>query len=165
MNLFNIAMIPLIILVGVSALYWLYLKLTKGKADLAEAGRMGLSAMLVFTAMGHFYFPQGMSMMIPDMIPYKLPLVYITSILEILFAIGIQIKRYRKISAWLLMIFLVVILPANIYAAYHNIDFQLANHGGPGPEYLWFRIPLQIVFILWTYFSCLKPSVKYNITN
>lgn len=58
-----------------------------------------MSVMLVFTAIAHFTFTKGMEMMIPDFIPFKTQAVYATGIMEILFAIALQVPSYRKISA------------------------------------------------------------------
>ncbi|WP_331145734.1 hypothetical protein [Hymenobacter sp.] len=55
--------------------------------------------------------------------------------------------------------FFVLILPANIHAALHHINYQKGTTDGPGPRYLWFRIPLQLLFIAWTwYFSVHLPT-------
>jgi len=112
--------------------------------------------MLVFTAIGHFAFPKGMSMMIPDFIPYKLEMVYVTGIIEIVGAIGLQIPRFRALAAWMLIVFFLLILPANIKAAIEQIDYQKGTYEGPGLVYLWFRVPLQILLIIWTYLSSIK---------
>jgi uncharacterized membrane protein len=48
-----------------------------------------------------------------------------------------------------------VMLPANVYAALHHIDYEKATTGGKGPGSLWFRVPLQFFFIAWVYFLIL----------
>jgi hypothetical protein len=48
-----------------------------------------------------------------------------------------------------------LILPANIKEAIDHVDYQNATFEGKGLSYLWFRIPLQLLFIAWTYFSCI----------
>jgi hypothetical protein len=40
-------------------------------------------------------------------------------------------------------------LSANINAAIHKVDYEKATYEGPGISYLWFRIPLQLLFIAW----------------
>ncbi|MFT4031910.1 MAG: DoxX family protein [Siphonobacter sp.] len=118
------------------------------------AGNLGMSAMLLFTAIGHFAFSKGMVMMIPAIIPYKKQLVWFTGILEILAAIGLLIPDTRHQTAGALLIFFILILPANIYAAQHHIDYQKGTKDGDGLNYLWFRVPLQLFFIGWVwYFS------------
>ena len=58
----------------------------------------------------------------------------------------------------MLILFFIAILPANIKASLENINYQTGELNGNGIEYLWFRIPLQIVFILWVYFTTIKKT-------
>ena len=97
-----------------------------------------------------------MAMTIPPFIPFKTNLVFLTGFFEILLAIGLLIPKLKVITGWTLIIFLLLMLPANIYASMHNIDYQKGTFNGNGLSYLWFRIPLQFVFIAWTYFSAIK---------
>ena len=94
--------------------------------------------------------------MLPDFIPYKTATIYLTGIIEIAAAIGLFIPSFSVITAWLLITFFILILPANIYAAIKHIDYQKATLDGNGLTYLWFRIPLQILFIVWTYLCVIK---------
>src|SRR5690606_37901243 len=110
------------------------------------AGRIAMSAMLVFTAVGHFAFNKGMAMMLPDFFPYKTGIVYMTGLFEVVLAIGLLLPHYRTVTGWTLIVFLLLVLPANIYAAVHQLDYQKATFDGPGLRYLWFRIPLQALF-------------------
>jgi len=112
--------------------------------------------MLLFTAIGHFVFTKGMSMMIPTFIPFKENFVYLTGVFEILLAIGLLIPRLKKSSGWALIIFLLLMLPANIYASFHNVDYQKGTFEGNSLTYLWFRVPLQIGFIFWTYICSIQ---------
>ena len=82
------------------------------------AGNAAMSTMLLFTAVGHFTFSKGMTMMLPDFIPFKKEIVYVTGLIEILAAIGLLIPLYRHLASVLLIIFFILILPANIYAAF-----------------------------------------------
>src|SRR5699024_5030506 len=101
-------------------------------------------------------FAEGMSMMIPDFIPLKKEIVYFTAIAEIVGATGLHIPQFRMITAWLLIIFFILVLPANITASIEQVDYQKATSNGNGLIYLWFRIPLQILFIFWVYFSSIN---------
>ena len=115
-----------------------------------------MSAMLMFTAIAHFVFTNGMTQMVPDFFPLKKELVYLTGILEILFAVGLLIPRIKTITGWTLIVFFLTILPANIKASMENINYQTGELDGNGIEYLWFRIPLQILFIAWVFFTTIK---------
>ena len=89
---------PLIILVTVTIITLFILRLTiGGYYDLSRAARFGMSVMLLFTAMGHFMFPEGMSLMIPEFIPQKEAMVYLTAIIEIMAAIGLQMGQLQKL--------------------------------------------------------------------
>jgi uncharacterized membrane protein len=147
---------PLIILLSVFALSLLATKIFRGKYKFALSGRIAMSAMLLFTAIGHFAFTKGMAMMLPGFIPFKTETVYLTGVIEMVAAVGLLIPRFRLITAWLLIVFFIMILPANVYAAIKHIDYQNGTFEGNGPAYLWFRVPLQILFIVWTYFSVIK---------
>jgi len=94
--------------------------------------------------------------MVPALIPFKTGIVYLTGIIEMLFATGLLFPAYRVFTAWSLIIFLVLVLPTNIYAAIKRADYQKATFDGSGTNYLWFRIPLQVLFIVWAYLSCIK---------
>lgn len=149
---------PLIVLLSVFAISLLSTKIFRGNYEFALSGRIAMSAMLVFTAVGHFVFTKGMTMMLPQFVPYKTEAVYLTGVIEIVAAIGLLIPNFNGLVAWLLIVFFILILPANIYAAIKNVDYQKGTFDGSGLTYLWFRIPLQVVFIVWTYLSVIKAS-------
>ena len=146
---------PLILLIVVSGVPLLGMKLFQGTYDLPRAARIGMSAMLLFTALGHFMFADGMAMMIPDFFKFKKELVYFTGVIEIAAAIGLHVVAFRQLTGWLLIVFFILILPANIKAAIDQVDYQKATFNGPGLKYLWFRVPLQLFFIGWVYLSAI----------
>lgn len=147
---------PLIVLISVFVIGIFVIKLRTKKTDWKLAGRIAMSAMLMFTAVAHFIFTDGMAQMIPDFFPFKKELIYLTGILEILFAVGLLIPRTKTITGWTLIVFFLVILPANIKASMENINYQTGELDGNGIEYLWFRIPLQLFFIAWVFFTVIK---------
>jgi len=147
---------PLIVLLSVFAVSLAVNKIFRGDYHLALSGKIAMSAMLVFTALAHFAFTKGMVMMLPGFIPYKTEIVYLTGIIEIAAAAGLFINNFKVATAWALIAFFILLLPANIYASIKHIDYQKGTFDGNGLAYLWFRIPLQILFIAWTYFSAIK---------
>ena len=120
------------------------------------SGKIAMSVMLLFTSIGHFKFTNGMVMMLPERMPAKKELVLITGIIEILAAIGILIPAIAKLTGILLIIFFVLILPSNISAAIRNVNYEKADYTGKGTEYLWFRIPFQLLLIGWVYFFVIR---------
>lgn len=147
---------PLIILLGGFVTAFFASQFLSGRPDPLLSGRIAMAAMLTFTAIGHFAFRKGMAEMIPPQWPYKEETVLLTGVLELFGAAGLLIPGLVHISALLLILFFLIVLPANISAARRNIDYQTgdtAESGVSGTRYLWFRIPLQILFIGWTWFS------------
>ena len=143
---------PLYVLLGAFITSLIILRFGFGEIDYSLSGRIAMSIMLVYTCIGHFAFSKGMILMIPDFIPFKKTLVYFAGIVEASAAIGLLILPLQHITAIMLIIFFILILPANINAAIKHIDFQKASNEGQGMNYLWFRVPLQVLFIAWTYF-------------
>lgn len=147
---------PFILFAFVSFLSLIALKIIQGRYDFRLSVRIGMSVMLLFTALGHFLFPEGMALMVPAFIPFKKEVIYFTAIIEILGAIGLHIPQLRTLTSWSLILFFVLLLPANIKASLANLNYQTGTFDGPGLTYLWFRIPLQALFILSVYFSSAK---------
>ncbi len=126
------------------------------RADVSLSGKMAMSVMLLFTSIGHFKFTRGMTMMMPERMPGKKEIVLITGIIEILAAIGIMVPSTSKLTGILLVIFFVLILPSNISAAMRHVNYEKADYSGKGIEYLWFRVPFQLLLIGWVYFFIIR---------
>ena len=145
---------PLLVLLIVFGITATASKIFYHSWNLEFAGNFAMSIMLLFTAMAHFAFSKGMAMMLPSFVPFKEQTVYVTGFIEILTGIGLLIKPYRHLTGILLIIFFILILPANIYAAVPKINYEKSSYSGKSINYLWFRIPLQIFFIEWVlYFA------------
>lgn len=94
--------------------------------------------------------------MLPDFVPYKTEVVYLKGFIEIVAAIGLLFSDFKEMTGWLLILFFVIVFPANVYATIKHVDYQKGTTDGKGLNYLWFRIPLQILFVMWIYFSSIK---------
>ena len=145
---------PLIVLLTAFVVTLLIIFLISHQWGFMLAGNIGMAVMLVFAAIGHFVFKEGMSKMLPEKVPFRQTIILVTGFLEILFGIGLIIEPLRGIVAWILIVFFTLILPSNIYAATQRLNIEKGTYDGQGPKYLWFRIPLQLFFIVWiAYFS------------
>ena len=127
-----------------------------GAVDFELSGRIALGATMVITGLFHFVWLKGMVLMIPDFLPFKKFWVYITGCFEILVAPGLLLPQTKTITAILLIIFLILILPANIEAARKKVNLTKGDFTGPGLEYLKLRVPIQLFLIAWTYWFCLR---------
>ena len=144
---------PLIVLLISFIIASIVITYTKKSYDFSLSARIAMAVMLSFTAIGHFIFTKGMALMLPGIFPLKTFIIHLSGILELVIAIGLLVPRFKTISGWALIILLILILPANINAAIHQINYQKGSFDGPGLSYLWFRIPLQVFFIIWTFLS------------
>jgi uncharacterized membrane protein len=143
---------PLIVLLATFFAALVITRFATNSFDVAFSGRIAMSVMLIFTSIAHFVFTRGMEMMMPPFIPFKKVMVYFTGIIEICAAIGLHIESIRLLTAWLLILFFILLLPANIYAAMKHVDYQKGTFEGNEKQYLWFRVPLQLFFIAWILF-------------
>jgi uncharacterized membrane protein len=98
----------------------------------------------------------------PDFFPYKEGLVYFTGVVELLAAAGLVIDRTAKVTSIMLIIFLVCILPANIIGSLKRVELGGMENG---PIYLFFRLPLQLFFVWWTYFFGIRLKTKGKARN
>lgn len=80
-------------------------KILGDSLNIVLAGKIGMAAMLLFTAIGHFVYKKGMTIMIPKSIPFKTTIVLLTGIIEIMAAIGLLISGLTLFTAWFLIVF------------------------------------------------------------
>ncbi len=96
--------------------------------------------------------------MIPEYIPFRPTIVYVTGIVEIIAGMLLLVPRCQKKAGVFLILFFVLLLPFNIYASMLHVDMENANYEGAGLLYLCYRIPLQVFFMAWVYFSACRYS-------
>ena len=130
----------------------------KGKWSISFIGRVSLAIMLVFTGVAHFTRIEVMITMLPEFIPFKKETVYLTGFVEIIAACGLVVPTLSRLTSYLLIVYFLAVLPANIIGSLKQVDL-----GGmaKGEDYLYFRVPLQVFFILVTYYF----GVKINKTQ
>ncbi len=152
-------MAPLIILLSVfGALLLLDRTLFGGRIGLSLAGRAAMSAMLLATGISHFTNPEPMVAMMPSSMPAKLEMVYFTGVCELLAVIGLLWNKTAKLTAIMLIIFFIAVLPANVVGSLKAVEFGGMQYG---PWYLLFRIPLQLFFIWWVWYF----GIRRNTTS
>ena len=137
-------MAPFLILVILSVLLrgigWLGI----GRFSSWEASaRFALVVMFIFTGTTHFSnMKYDYAAMAPDLLPNELWTIYLTGALEIAGAGGLLLPRLRRTAGICLVLLLVALFPANVNAALEDIPFR-----GEPPTTLWFRAPIQLVFV------------------
>lgn len=147
---------PLFVLLTVFLISNVVIRLYKGNMDYHLAGKIALAATLLFTSLGHLIYTKGMVLMLPDFIPLKKEVIYVTGLLEVMGAVGLFIPSLSRVTGILLIVFFILILPTNIYASIRHLNYETATFNGKGLGYLWFRIPFQLLLIGWTYYFVLR---------
>jgi uncharacterized membrane protein len=141
-------MAPLIVLVVVTVVARLIGQLAMPSLrDWAAATRIGLAVMLFFTATAHFNSMRpDLVAMVPPFVPKPELMVTFTGICEILGAVGLLVPRTRRIAAVALIVFMLAVLPANVYAAQAGVLLR----GAPATPIIP-RVAIQFLFIglLW----------------
>ena len=79
---------------------------------------------------------------IPPILPFKIALVYISGIFEIILGSLLIFPKTRFIAGWGLILLLLAVYPANIYVALTNGKAMDTT-----PMIAWIRLPFQFVFI------------------
>jgi uncharacterized membrane protein len=112
--------------------------------------RRGLAAAMVVAGASHFAHSEPFVQHLPDWVPAREALVYITGAVEIAFGAALLFsKAHRTTVGRLLAAFLLAVFPANIYVAVADVEVS----GQPGGVYAWIRLPLQLLFIVWALYS------------
>jgi uncharacterized membrane protein len=126
-----------------------------GFAGVSESlrGRVGLSLVFAFTGLGHFIKTAAMAQMLPPAIPARLALIQASGVLELLAAAALLVPAVSRPAGILICVFLLVVLPVNLYAAWHRVDF--GGHGA-GPVYLLLRVPLQFFLLGWAWWFAVR---------
>ncbi len=103
-----------------------------------------MALLYIVAGINHFVNPAFYQKIMPPYLPYHSFLIFISGVFEILFALLLFLVKTRRIGAWLIILLLIFILPANVQMA-----VDLYKNGHP---YLWvsiLRLPLQFVLIWW----------------
>ena len=99
----------------------------------------------------HFIDTSFFLKIMPPSFPLHKESVHVSGVLEILFGIGIIIKKTRLYASWGIILLLIAVYPANIYLAFSE-DAQQAI-GISSFFASWVRLPIQFVLIGLAYFS------------
>jgi uncharacterized membrane protein len=106
-----------------------------------------LAFILVIAGIIHLMDPFSFVNSIPPFIPYKLEIIFITGVLEIITALGLMIKRLRPFFAKLAAVYFILLIPIHIYVSFYSISM----FGVSDPLLLWGRTFFQLVFICWAF--------------
>jgi uncharacterized membrane protein len=127
---------------------------TSGDARRRMIFRWLLGIFFIVAGINHFVMSGFYEAIVPPGFPSPKILVVISGLAEIAGGVGVLVRSLRRAAGWGLIALLVAIYPANIYMALHPEHFNVAFW------ILWARLPFQLVFFCWVWWSTLsgKPS-------
>ncbi|RWZ52345.1 hypothetical protein EQV77_15565 [Halobacillus fulvus] len=114
---------------------------------LRQLGLYLFAILFFFAGVTHFIYDHGFAAMMPEWVPLKLEIVYVTGITEWLLALLLVFPQTRRAAGIATALFLVLVLPANIYAAIHGIPAPWSDQ--TNPVALWIRPLFQPLLIWW----------------
>jgi len=146
-------LVPAAIILGPIVLVWLVSAIRPDHPfRVANVFKLYLTMLFGFFGLiGHIVHPQAVVELIPPFFPLRLASSYVSGALELAFAVLIW-TRWARPTAWVIIVYLVLVLPFNIYGwtVASNVPSYVNS-----PNYLWIRVPLQAVFIAFAYFGTL----------
>ena len=119
-----------------------------------------MSFMYIFIGIRHFIDPQYFLHIVPPQLPFKLFLVYLTGLIEVVGGVAILSPKSRKAGAYLLIFLLVSVFPANIYLYLSETPQNLL---GISEADALIRMPFQIPLILLAYWHSKKNHPKWVV--
>lgn len=117
-----------------------------------------MGVMYVFIGIKHFTDPQYFLDIVPPQLPFKLFLVYLTGLIEVVGGAAILAPKTRKAGAYLLIFLLVSVFPANIYLYVSETPQNLL---GISEADALIRMPFQTPLILLAYWHSKKNHPKW----
>ncbi len=109
--------------------------------------RHALSLILLVAGIAHFMVPNLFLVAMPPYIPWHKELIFLTGVLEVIFAVGLTIDKTRYLASVLTACYFIAILPAHIHVSVNGIEM----FGISSPILLWMRTFFQSVFIYWAW--------------
>lgn len=98
----------------------------------------------LFAGVLHFLKEPNFTKIVPDYLPFRKEIVYISGLMEIVIGMYLIFKNPSEIGKKLINVFLLSVFPANIYMARKEIplgDKQLSK------KVLYGRLPLQFILM------------------
>lgn len=112
------------------------------KFDIKYFSMIVMGVFYISIGVSHFTSPIWYVQIVPPYLPYKLELVYISGLFEILFGGMLFFRKTRFLAGWGLILLLIAVYPANIYLAQTNGAAMNTT-----PLIAWGRLPVQFIFV------------------
>ena len=104
------------------------------------------AVLFVVSGFNHFFHTAFYLRIMPLYLPWQLPLVYLSGLLEIILGALLLVPKFTRAVGWGLIALLLAVFPANIHMAINHDLFPDYS-----PQALWLRLPLQFGLVAWAY--------------
>ena len=105
-----------------------------------------MSLLYISSGVQHFANTSWFMKIMPPYLSYHKEFVYLSGVFEIMLGIMLLFEKTRLIAGWGLILLLIAVFPANIYAAQTNGAAM-----GTSAVIAWGRLPFQGLFIALAY--------------
>ena len=117
--------------------------------------RLPLALFFLGAGIMHFVKPRAYEATVPDALPLRTEIVYVSGVAEIAGAPALLDRRSTPLGGWWLIALLVAVFPANVNMAVNAERFRAV------PEaLLWLRLPIQALLIAWVWHASLRPRSR-----
>ncbi|MEP3655459.1 MAG: hypothetical protein ABJO36_11240 [Litorimonas sp.] len=104
----------------------------------------------------HFVAVENFAAIVPPLLPFPKLIVWVTGLMEIGMGVMLLCPHFRPHIGVMLGLFLLAVLPANIYMAMAGIPF---GNSVSSPAMLWGRVALQFPLIALIYWAT-RPDIS-----
>jgi len=108
---------------------------------------------MIYAGIQHFVKPDFFTPFVPEFLPLKTTIVYVSGIAEILVGLLLLIKKYAKIGAIGILILLFLFLPIHVW----DVFAETPVIGSRKAALIRLSIQFLLIFIVW--------KIKENVSN
>lgn len=112
----------------------------------SDRSRLGLAVFMVGAGIMHFVAPRFYEQIVPRWIGHEKQVVAWSGVAEVLCGALVAVPRTRRLGAWLTLVTLVAVYPANVQMAIDSGKPHDAMSWGA-----WLRLPLQLPMWRWAW--------------
>lgn len=104
-----------------------------------------LALFMIYAGVQHFLKPVFYEPFVPDFLPGKTMIVYISGVVELALGVLLLIPKYTKIAATGIIILMLLFLPIHVWDVFSETPAIGSNNAAL------IRLPFQFLFIAWAY--------------
>lgn len=107
--------------------------------------KIAFALFMIYAGAQHFLKPDFFVPFVPEFLPFKMEIVYVSGIFEIGFGLLLLFKKYAKMAALGIFVLLLLFLPIHIW----DVISETPVIGSKTAA--WIRLPIQflLLFLIW----------------